>query len=129
MPGCKIPIIMFADDIVLLAISKADLDTLFSITRKYFDDHNLTISSKKTKLFLSSVGEGEILYAGDTPDDPLKIEIISSFKYLGVKFNSRPYKLFSNFNSDVVRKCDSFLHNILSLTKSNYDRTFMALTI
>ena len=59
----------------------------------------------------------------------MKIEIISSFKYLGVPFNSRPYKLFSDFNSSVVRKCDMFLHNILSLTKSDYDRSFMALTL
>ena len=59
----------------------------------------------------------------------MKIEIISSFKYLGSPFNSRPHKLFSDFNSSVVRKCDMFLHNILSLTKSDYDRSFMALTL
>ena len=129
MPGCKIPIILFADDIVLLAVSREELNILFDIASKYFRDHGLKISPKKTKLFFSSSGEGEILYNGDTPEDTTKIEIISSFKYLGVSFNSRPYRLLADYNANVVRKCDMFLHNILSISKSNFDRSFMALTL
>ena len=128
-PGCPIPSIFFADDLALLAISKEGLDLLFKITRQYFKDHKLTLSIKKTKLFLSSCGEGEIVYVGDSPEDDMKIEIISSFKYLGITFNSRPYKLFSEYNASVTKKCDAFLHNILSLTKGSFDRSFMALTL
>ena len=108
MPGLLIPLILFADDIVLLAVSREDLEKLVNATLKYFSDHKLTVSSKKTNV---------------------KFEVVNSFKYLGVKFNSRPYKLFSDFNAQIVNKCESFLHSILSLTRCNFDRSFMALTL
>ena len=127
MPRLRIPIILFADDIALLSITSEGLEILLKLTLKYFKDHNLQISKKKTKLFLSSSGEGEITFIGDQADSPIKIEIIPSFKYLGVRFNSRPYKLFSDFNANIVTKCDTFLHSILSLTKTEFDRSFMAL--
>ena len=112
-----------------MAISPQDLESLVNITNQYFLDHDLKISIKKSKAFLSTDGDGELHFVGETPDSCLKIGIVSSFKYLGVKLNSRPYKLFSDFNANVVQKCESFLHSILSLTQSNFDKSFMALTL
>ena len=72
---------------------------------------------------------GELVFLGDQPSSPLALEIVSSFKYLGVTLSSKPYRLFSDFNDIVVKKCDNFCHSILSLTHYGPDRAFMALTL
>ena len=135
MPGLKllnaiiIAIILFADDMMLLASSKEELQTLLTVLLQYFAEHGLKVSTKKTKLMTFPDGEGDITFIGDYPDSPLTLDIVSKFKYLGVKFSSQPYKLFSDFNLSVTQKCDSFLHSLLSLTRDGPDRSFMALTM
>ena len=69
------------------------------IVMKYFHDHKLSISKKKTKLMVAHNYEGEITFIGDFQENPLTIELVSGFKYLGIRFNSRPYKLFSDFHN------------------------------
>ena len=97
---------MFADDIALVATSEEDLRVLVAITVRYFNDHRLKLSVKKTKLMTNPVGEGQITFLGDNTDGPLKIELVSQFKYLGIRFNSQPYHLFSDFQASIVEKCD-----------------------
>ena len=127
--GLIIAIILFADDLVLLAKTKADLDKLLSVCLKYFEDHSLSISRTKTKLMTNSLEGGEVTFIGDYVESPLTIENVVCFKYLGVQFNCRPYRLFSDFNATIVKKCESFLYNITSLTKCGPDRSYMALTL
>ena len=72
---------------------------------------------------------GEITFLGDQSPSLLTLEIVSTFKYLGVTLNSKPYRLFCDFNDIVVKKCDKFCHSILSLTRYGPDRSFMSLTL
>ena len=99
---------MFADDIFLAARTKEELQILLNIVLKYFKDHKLTLSTKKTKVFLSTADKGVISFIGDHDDTPLRLEIVTSFKYLGVRLGSQPYKLFTDFNSHIVKKCEMF---------------------
>ena len=128
-PLIIICILLFADDMVLIAKSRAELQQLLDIVLKYFDDHKLTISTKKTKLMTSTKTSGVISFLGEYSSSPLKVDFVSSFKYLGVTFNSQPYRLFSDFNDLVLRKCETFAHNILSMSKSGPDRSYMALVL
>ena len=115
-PWLLLFIILFADDIVLLAKTRKYLHRLLTVVLQYFEDHKLTISTKKTKLMCSSNDDGEISFMGETTAHPLTISLVSSFKYLGVTFNSQPYRLFSDYNASVIAKCDSYCHSILSLS-------------
>ena len=124
-----IPILLFADDIFLAARTKEELQILLGIVLKYFKDHKMAISTTKAKLFISAPDKREISFIGDDEDSPLRLEIVSTFKYLGVRLGSQPYKMFTDFNSHISKKCDMFHHNILSLTKTRFERSFMAITM
>ena len=128
-PGVRIPIILFADDVVLLAETEDDLRQIVQLAMSFFTTHRLCLSQKKTKLLVAPPDSGHIVFLGDFPESPLRIEMVSSFKYLGLRICSRPYALFSDFNSHVAAKCDIYLHSYLSLLKSGPDRSLTALTL
>ena len=87
------------------------------------------MSNTKTKLMTKETPCSHVSFIGDFPDSPLSIELVSAFKYLGVKFNSKPYRLFSDHHESIIQKCERYTANILSLSRNGPDRSFPALTL
>ena len=76
--------LLFADDVLLLALSRATLSAIYIAFRSFCTAHRLTISKPKAKAMVArdaSVGNS-IDLAGDV------YEVVSTFRYLGVMLDS-----------------------------------------
>ena len=124
----NISAIFFADDLVLLGRSGAALNTLMSITRTFFANHRLELSTKKSKIMDYHASTGDITFTG-SQTDPVTLEQVLSFKYLGVPVSCSPYSLFKNFNDQVKKRSQSYLASVLSLVKTGPDRADLAYTL
>ena len=58
--------------------------------------------------------------------DPLLLEEVLIFKYLGIKINCTPHNLFKSFNDEVKKKAHSYLSSVLSLTRAGPNRSALA---
>ena len=121
--------IFFADDIILIAKTKDDLNTLLSITRTYFHSHKLQISSKKTKIITFDASTGKTNFNGTNSLSPISFDAVLSFKYLGIPLSSSPYNLFKSFNEQVKQKASNYVASVLSLVRSGPDRSKLAHTL
>ena len=84
--------LLFADDIVLMAAGRAALQLLLSILREFLCEYGLTLSTTKTKWMelyngapyfaTQGVREGATVHYDGT-----RIEQVDLFKYLGLHFN------------------------------------------
>ena len=86
--------ILFADDLVLIGKDKRSLTELLRRTRLFFRDHNLTLSSKKSKVMLVDNDNDKMTFIGSDGMDPISLESVSSFKYLGVPLDFSPSGIF-----------------------------------
>ena len=83
----KLLILMYADDTIILADSESNMQTALRALKQYCDKWKLEINCSKTKISIFSRGKistskYKFLYGGS------KIEIVNSYKYLGLEFNS-----------------------------------------
>ena len=83
----KLLILMYADDTIILADSETNMQTALRALQQYCDKWKLEINCSKTKISIFSRGKinsskYNFLYGGS------KIEIVNSYKYLGLEFNS-----------------------------------------
>jgi len=63
----------------------------------------------------------------DTDDpDPLNLDQVLSFTYLGVPINSAPRRFFNDCNDRVKHRAQAYLSRVLSLSKSGPDRAELA---
>ena len=95
------------------------------ITRKFFRTHKLLISESKSKVMSYNATSGKTTFEGFNID-PLILEEVLFFKYLGIKINCTPHNLFKSFNDDVKRKAQSYLSSVFSLTRAGPNRSALA---
>ena len=63
----------------------------------------------------------------DPPNfQPITLENVIAFKYLGIHVSSSPYSLFNDYNTNVKTKAQNYLASVLSLSKTGPDRSEMA---
>ena len=125
--GLKVATIFFADDIVLIGRTPAELNSLMNICRRYFDRHRLELSVSKSKIISHESQHGEVTFTDCGQD--LTLEQVISFKYLGIPVSTTPYCLFKEFNAGVKRKAKSYMYSVMSLVKSGRDRSELAFTL
>ena len=99
-----------------------------AITRSFFTKHKLAISEKKSKVMTYNAQSGHVSFSSPT-QDPVVLEQVIAFKYLGIPVSNSPYSLFKDFNDQVRKKARSYLANVLSLVKTGPDRTDLAHTL
>ena len=78
------------------------------IVMRYFDSHKLDISTTKSKIMDSDGQEGKACFNLDE-HDPLELDRVLSFKYLGIPLSCAPHKFFSDYNEQVKKRAHSFL--------------------
>lgn len=73
-------ILLFADDVVLIAHSYQGLSAIYGAFKSFCIQHRLTISVEKTKAMITKgyTGGSHVSLGGD------EFEVISQFRYLGV---------------------------------------------
>ena len=94
-------------------------------TRKFFRNHKLLISETKSKVMSYNATSGKTTFEGFNLD-PLLLEEVLIFKYLGIKINCTPHNLFKSFNDEVKKKAHSYLSSVLSLTRAGPNRSALA---
>ena len=92
----KLLIIMYADDTVLFASSKENLQKCLNGLKQYCDKWKLQINTDKTKIIIFSKQKNNIENINFTIGDE-NIEIVKEFKYLGVTFTHN-----GNFNKNLI---------------------------
>ena len=92
----KLLIIMYADDTVLFASSKENLQECLNGLKQYCDKWKLQINTDKTKIIIFSKQKNNIDNINFTIGDE-NIEIVKEFKYLGVTFTHN-----GNFNKNLI---------------------------
>jgi len=92
-------ILLYADDIVVLASNVFDLQAKIDVIRKFFEDNDLNVNLGKTKIVLFKYGKPRNnlpkVYWGEN-----EIEFVKEYTYLGVPF-------YSNFN--MADACQNFI--------------------
>ena len=81
----KLHILLYADDNVLPAETPNDLQNCIRIMEDYYNTWGLKINSSKTKITIFS--QGEVRNLPDFILNIRKLDIVCSYKYLGVHFN------------------------------------------
>ena len=85
MAGLSLPLLLFADDIVLMGTDRAVVQRQLDTLHAFCEANGLTVSVKKTKWFLGGrvsrvVSSESLLYAGQV------LTRVSQFQYLGLVF-------------------------------------------
>ena len=121
--------VFFADDIALFGKTPGDLDTLMGITRTFFSNHHLDLSEAKSKVLTCKSSTGKVSFSGSSVLCPVSLELVLSFKYLGIPLSSSPYSLFKSYNEQVKKKAKNYLQSVLSLVRSGPDRSELAFAL
>ena len=125
LQNINISCILFADDLVVLGKSREALETLMGITRRFFINHKLDISCRKSKVMSHNATTGETVFSG-CGLDPVQLSEVITYKYLGISLNCSPYNFFRSFNDSVKKKARSYLSAVLALTRSGPNRSALA---
>ena len=128
LENVNVSVLFFADDIFLLGRSESALNQLMSITRDYFAVHKLQISETKSKVMCYNATTGRTVFTGHQ-QDPLSLEEVLCYKYLGIPVSCSPYSLFKNYNEQVKKRAKSYLSSVISLVKTGPDRSELAHTL
>ena len=125
----NISCLLFADDLVLVGKNEANLKSLVSSTLSYFHKHRLHVSEKKSKVMLYKPSTEKITFQGPEDASPILLDQVISFKYLGVPVSAPAHGMFRSFNSNCIKKAQSYMRTILSLVKNGPDRSSLAHTL
>ena len=85
--GLRVSILMFADDIKLLATSSSDLQTLLDVVKDWCDLLNLIVNAIKTHVLIFP--EPVAQTCPELRHDGAPLVIVPSTKYLGLLFSSK----------------------------------------
>ena len=85
---------LFADDLVLLAISRIHIHRKINLLNVYLKKLNLKINIAKTKCIIFRKG-GKISKKEKIYVENNKIEIVTSYTYLGVPFSSKKFLCYA----------------------------------
>ena len=140
----KVNILAYADDLVLIAGSKCDMDSLYTRLRQMISDHKLLINKRKSKCLIFSRsavvnGPKSVNLGGDD------LEIVNCYKHLGHfventlqdcsdigyrlnKFYSSTNSVFRNFRNvnleSLIYLFNSYCLPVYGLCLWNYKDTF-----
>ena len=121
--------IIFADDIVLIGSSRAKLQKLMRITRRYFLTHKMDLSTSKTKVLVHDASEGKMIFDGDDVLEDIHLDQVICLKYLGIPINCAPYSLFKNFNEQVCSRARNYAYRVISLVRGGPNRAHLAYSL
>ncbi|CAG7733392.1 unnamed protein product [Allacma fusca] len=110
----EIPILLYADDIVLMADSPQDLQTQIKIWIKFFKNNCLAVNMDKTKVVV--FGRGRHLCKHDFYYDGTKIEIVNNYRYLGVEFHRKGH--FKLHQVNIMNKREAATNVLLNTLRS-----------
>jgi exonuclease III len=85
--GIKVNVLLYADDIVILSPSSVDLQIMIRNLEKYCDLWNLKVNLNKSKIVVFRKG-GKLRQVDKWWYKNERIEVVNSYKYLGVHFSS-----------------------------------------
>lgn len=85
--GLRVSILMFADDIKLLATTHEDLQTLLDVVKEWCDLMNMVVNELKTHVLIFPEHGRPTLVQFHYDGKPL--DIVPSTKYLGILFSSK----------------------------------------
>lgn len=130
-PNKEIRVLMFADDLVILADSRTDARNKMNVLSSYCKDNKLHLNANKSKCLEFSTGrvksKGIGIYHNET-----KIEFVKAYKYLGISFSRSSF--FNLAATEVLSKCNlatSAVWSVLTALRVNSgnlrNKLFMAL--
>ena len=112
--GLKVPILLYADDILLMADNEADLQHLLDIAYGWCRKWRLSINTKKTKiLHVRTPNEPLSNYVfkfGENPNDIL--EYTKTYKYLGVLLDE--HMNYDTLANDLAGRASKALGSLLA---------------
>ena len=96
LAGIVIILLLYADDIVLLARCPSDLDKQLKLLKDFCSTMGMTVNTDKTKVMI--IKSKKDTYANFMYDNS-NLEEVSSYKYLGIDTH---HKLKSNYNIEKI---------------------------
>ena len=101
--SANISAIFFADDIVLIAKSETDLHKLFNQLSSWSKQWKLDLSVKKSKVMTMKGGRSKWKLFNSSGVNYASLDEILSFKYLGVQIQLEAYKMYKNYNDNILK--------------------------
>ena len=95
----KLTSLLYADDTIILAESKDDLQTALDTLSDFCNDWDLSVNSSKTKIMIFSRGKLRNLPTFTFNNNT--VDVVFEYKYLGIIFNYN-----GNFNKAKKNLCD-----------------------
>ena len=111
----RVPGILFADDLGLTATSEAGIRKLIKITEEEGGRFNMKISVKKSKIMILSAKKDPIVFT-----QPMALEVVSFYKYLGIQIEARPTALYYKAYEQVVIKKAKKYFNLIRVKSRAY---------
>ena len=112
--GIKVPILLYADDILLMADNEADLQQLLDIAYGWCRKWRLSINAKKTKILhvrMSNEPQGNFVFKfGENPNNIL--EYTQTYKYLGVLLDE--HLNYDSLANDLAGRASKALGSLLA---------------
>ena len=106
----KLLITLYADDTVLFASSKENLQKCLNGLKHYCDKWKLKVNADKTKIIIFSKGKPQIANHNFKIGDSI-IEVVKDFKYLGVTFTYNGF--FKNNVNDLRTKGNRAIFSLI----------------
>ncbi|CAG7787090.1 unnamed protein product, partial [Allacma fusca] len=110
----KAMILLYADDIILTADCPHDLQSQINIIAKFFKNNDLLVNMDKTKIVV--FGSGKQQKQHRFYNDGNKIEIVNSYKYLGVEFHKTGS--FKEHHDAVLHKTNVAINTLVNILKA-----------
>ena len=110
-----LPLLLFADDVLLFGNSPEDLQHFLNILSSYCATWNLTVNLSKTKVmvfYTKNLSHLSFCYLGSP------IEIKSEYKYLGIVFTSNGLFNFSKATLSLAGQANKALFSLLKKAQS-----------
>ena len=124
--GNYVSALFFADDIVLITKTPANMRNLLGLVTEYTDKWKLKISLKKSKMMSDGVERFQWSVTTSNAAVESKMETVDVFKYLGFMVELGPWKFVQEFNKNAISIARNYMYNVLSLTKDGPDRSDLA---
>ncbi len=132
-PGVRIPGLFFADDIVLMADTKAGLQRLLDIAGEFADERGLKFNGKKSGVLTNDTEniatwtiQQKILTNGQ--EQEIRIEQQQEYKYLGVTVSLQG-RMFRLHGANIVTKAKQLSGVTIDEARHSLNKVFVGKTV